>query len=99
METKGDIISLKGFVQGRSNKSSDVMYEERKRHLINEFKKGRDNRLMPKEKKQKIHNTPSPARTSSKAKTRKITIGWMHRNLSQDRYVSVRATKGGGTLK
>ena len=63
------------------------------------MKKGRDNRLMPKEKKQKIHNTPSPGSTSKKARTKKITIGWMHRDLSQDRYVSVRATKGGGTRK
>ena len=63
------------------------------------MKKGKDNRLMPKEKKQKIHNTPSPASTSKKARTKKITIGWMHRDLSQDRYVSVRATKGGGTRK
>lgn len=101
LETKGDILALKAFAQRQGNKQSDAAYEERKRLLIDELRKGRENRLTPKEKKQKTQNSPSAASTSNKTKTRKITLGWMHWVCSptKKRFVSVRATKGGGTRK
>ncbi len=73
--------------------------QERKRHLIEELRKGRINRLTLKEKKQKTQNDPSPTSASIKIRTRKITIGWMHCNSTEGRHVSVRATKGGGTRR
>lgn len=101
LETKGDILALKAFAQRQGNKQSDAEYEERKRHLIDELRKGRENRLTPKEKKQKTQNIPSATTTSNRTKTRKITFGWMHwiRSPTQSRFVSVRATKGGGSRK
>jgi hypothetical protein len=33
LETKGDIIALKGFAQRHSNKSSDVMYMKKERDV------------------------------------------------------------------
>ena len=101
LEAKGDILALKAFAQRQGNKQSDASYEERKRHLIDELRKGRENRLTPKGKKQKTQNSPSVASTSNKTKTRKITFGWMHWICSptEKRFVSVRATKGGGTRK
>ena len=91
LSAKGDVLALKAFVQRHgNNKSSDNMYEERKRHLIEELRKGRENRLTPKEKKQKTQNDPSPTSASIKIRTRKITIGWMHCNSTEGRHVSVR---------
>ena len=83
LNAKGDVLALKAFVQQHGNKSSDNMYEERKRHLIEELRKGRENRITLKEKKQKSQNDPSPTSASIKSRTRKITIGWMHCNSTE----------------
>ena len=43
LEAKGDILALKALAQWQGNKQSDASYEERKRHLIDELRKGREN--------------------------------------------------------
>lgn len=90
LEAKGDILSLQSFA--KRTEAPNVEYEERKRKLIDELKKGRN-----KGKKQKVSETD----TEVKIKTRKISIGWMHWNTDTlpYKYVSVRNSNGGGTRR
>ena len=91
LEAKGDILALQSFAN-RNEPAGNFEYEERKRKLIDELKKGRQ-----KGKKQKVSET----NTEVKIKTRKISLGWMHWNTDNrpHKYASVRNGNGGGSRR
>ena len=100
LQRKGDIFALKAFAQKHSTQSVNTAYEERKRKLIDQLRKGK--KSGPKEKKQKIDSKMANISNTvgSKAtKTRKVTLGWMHSSSRGERHVTVRATQGGGTRR
>jgi len=88
LDAKGDILAVQSLTN-RPQPAANTEYEERKRKLIEELQKGRN-----KEKKQKVFE---PA--STKIKTRKILLGWMHRAAQPNKYVTVRNSNGGGSRR
>jgi len=102
LEAKGDVFALKAFRQRHISKQDQVHavcgYDDRKRKLIEVFKKGKEKRKYTKTEDR--DSVASHSASSVKThKTRKIIIGWMHYIHNQSRFVTVRLNNGGGTRK
>ena len=94
---KGDVYALKGMCTSSisdSSKCNNDPLEVRKRRLVEELMSGRQDR-QGKERKKEIYK--KRANPSSQPKLRRVSLGWMHFNSTRKKYVSVRASKGGGT--
>jgi len=100
LNAKGDILSLKAFCQRHSTTSKPCSdYEERKNKLIDELKKGKQ------ERNRKINqastsfqerSSKAPISVKKTRKTRKVILGWMHHSSLKQRFVTVRLSNGGG---
>lgn len=92
---KGDVYALKAMCTRKSDsaKCNDPM-EVRKRRLVEEILSGRQGRQVKEKKKETNENSVI---SSARPKLRRISLGWMHFNSNRQKYVSVRAIKGGGT--
>ena len=108
LTAKGDIFAVKAFCQWRtqSHDPKEEDYEDRKRKLVEELKKGREK---GKHKKTEAANSVTnnldsdsdqrATKGPSARKSRKITLGWMHYSSKEKRFVTVRLNNGGGTRR
>ena len=108
LTAKGDIFAVKAFCQRRtkSHDPKEEDYEDRKRKLVEELKKGREKGKYKKtEAANSVTNnldSDSDQRATkgpSARKSRKITLGWMHYSSKEKRFVTVRLNNGGGTRR
>ncbi|KAK2562533.1 hypothetical protein P5673_014209 [Acropora cervicornis] len=87
---KGDLLSLRAFCQRKVREKSQ---QETKRQLVMQLV----NQKKKKTKKPLPNLFDEAKKPQEKVKTRKIQIGWIHFNEKQERCISVRLQKGGGT--
>lgn len=86
LDKKGDILSLRNFVQKLSKSSNDEK-RSRKMSLLHEVL---ENGKVKKTLKQQKDGKALP-------KMRKVQLGWLHFDDEKQSFVSVRTAKGGGT--
>ncbi|XP_022796441.1 uncharacterized protein LOC111334886 [Stylophora pistillata] len=87
LDKKGDILSLRNFVQKLSKESSNDEKRSKKMSLLHEvLENGKQNKSL----KQKKDGKFLP-------KMRKVQLGWLHFDAEKQSFVSVRMAKGGGT--
>ena len=100
LETKGDLFALKAFCRvstSRHGQAGYSDYEERKRKLLEELQKGKQNKRF----KSDNASCTTTKRTAlgGQSKTRKVSLGWLHFSSKQGRFIAVRLNNGGGTRK
>jgi len=88
LDKKGDILSLRNFVEKLSKESSNNEKRSRKMSLLHEvLENGKVKKSLKQQKDGK----------ASIPKMRKVQLGWMHFDDEKQTFVSVRTAKGGGT--
>ena len=87
LDKKGDILSLRNFVQKLSKDSSKDERKLEKMSLLRDvLESGKGNKKL--KQHQDVKGSP---------KTRKVQLGWLHFDDEKQTFVSVRTAKGGGT--
>ena len=87
LDKKGDILSLRNFVQKLSIETSKDERKLEKMSLLRDvLESGKGNKKL--KQHQDVKGSP---------KTRKVQLGWLHFDDEKQTFVSVRTAKGGGT--
>lgn len=93
LTVRGDILAVKAFCQHQTkvHQNVDDDYEERKRKLVEELKKGREKVKSRKTEtattSNSNHSTSEPQKRVKKK--RKITFGWTHYSSEEKRFITV----------
>ena len=99
LEKRGDVLSLRNFVERFSKESMKDQRRSEKMSVLQDFlKNGKGQKSL-----KSVNATNGTKRSFKQAKEshvgkmRKVHLGWLHYDEQKQKFVSVRAAKGGGT--